>query len=128
MTIDWHIDESRGLVHLQYNGSPEYHVWAETMRSIFAHPSYRVGFGFIADTGHSPPPDTPFVLATIQFVAEHASEFGSARWANVTTDPAHYGMTRLAQARSHELPSHLDVFRTMEEAVAWASPESAGEL
>lgn len=128
MTIDWHIDATRGLVHLQYSGTPQFSAWAETMRSIFAHPSYRVGFGFIADIEQCAPPDTTYVLASIQFVAEHAAEFGSARWANVTTDPAHYGMTRVVQARSHELPSNVDVFRTMDEAIAWARPESASEL
>jgi hypothetical protein len=128
VTIDWHIDPERGVVHLRYGGTPEFSVWSETMRAIFAHPEYRVGFGFVADIGGCEPPDTSYVVQNIQFVAEHAAQIGSARWANVTTDPAHYGMTRIAQARSHDLPSQVDVFRTMEEAIAWASPKSAGEL
>jgi len=128
MLIDWQIDEVRGVVHLRYRGTPEFVFWAATMRSIFAHPSYRTGFGFVADLADSEPPDTSYVLQSIQFVAEHAAEFGAARWANVTVNPAHYGMTRIAQARSHELPSQLEVFRTVDEAVAWASPRSPGQL
>jgi hypothetical protein len=128
MIIEWHIDEARGLVHLRYSGTPEFVVWADTMRDIFAHPAYRTGFGFVADIGDCTPPDTPYILASIKFVAEHVAEFGSARWANVTTDLAHYGMTRIAQARSQELPSNVEVFAAMDEAIAWASPRSAGEL
>ncbi len=128
MTIDWHIDPARGLVHLRYGGTPHFAVWANTMLEVFAHPSYEAGFGFVADIADCAPPDTPYILACINFVAEHAAEFGSARWANVTSDPAHYGMTRVAQGRSQELPSNVEVFATFEEAIAWASPRSAGEL
>lgn len=118
MIISWHIDEQRGLVHLHYSGEPRFKVWANTMLDIFVHPAYRAGFGFVADIGDCTPPDTPYILACIRFVAEHADEFGSARWANVTTDLAHYGMTRIAQARSEELPSNVEVFATMDEAIA----------
>lgn len=128
MTIDWHIDEPRGLVHLRYSGTPEFTYWANTMREVFAHPSYRAGFGFVADIDDCAPPDTAYVVASISFVAEHAAEFGRARWANVTTDPAHYGMTRVAQGRSQELPSEVEVFSSLEEAIAWASPRSPGQL
>lgn len=128
MRIDWHIDAARGLVHLRYGGIPQFTVWASTMLDVFAHPLYEAGFGFIADLSHCAPPDTPYILASIKFVSEHPAEFGSARWANVTTDPAHYGMTRVAQGRSQELPSNVEVFATFEDAIVWASPRSAGEL
>jgi len=128
MTIDGHIDPARQLVHLRYAGTPHFTVWANTMREVFAHPSYAAGFGFVADITDSAPPDTQYILACINFVTEHAAEFASARWANVTTDPAHYGMTRVTQGRSQELPSTVEVFATFEAAIAWASPRSAGEL
>jgi hypothetical protein len=128
MIIDWHIDETRGLVFLRYSGTPRFTVWAGAMRAVFAHPSYRPGLGFVADIDACAPPDTPYILRCIQFVSEHAAQIGDARWANVTTNPAHYGMTRVSQARSADLPSTVEVFRTMDEAIAWASPHLAGEL
>jgi hypothetical protein len=93
VTIDWHIDPERGVVHLRYGGTPQRSVWASAMRAIVVHPAYRVGFA--ADIGDCEPPDTPYFVQSIEFVAEHAAEIGAARWANATTDPAHDGMTRI---------------------------------
>ena len=121
MTIDWHIDTATRVVHLRYAGHLVFSHWADTMRAIFAHPDYVPGMGFVAQIDGSLPPDTAYLLKSIEFVEQHAAQFLDCRWANVTTNPAHYGMTRVAQARSHDVPSTLGIFSTVAEAVAWVS-------
>jgi hypothetical protein len=69
------------------------------MRAIVAHPDYVPGMGFVAQIDGSRPPDTAYLLETIEFVEQHAAHFLDCRWANVSTNLAHYGMTRVAQAR-----------------------------
>jgi hypothetical protein len=125
--IEWRIDPGIGVVHLRYAGQPDFAYWAEVMRTIFAHPAYRPGMGFVAELDGALPPDTAHLMQVLAFVSAHEADFGACRWANVTTNPAHYGMTRVAQARSHHVPSTVGVFSTVAEAVAWARPDAAAE-
>ncbi len=119
MEIDWQIDVEARVVLMRYRGPLDFECWAETVRAIFADPQYRPGMHFVAELDGSPPPDTAYILASIAFVEEHAAQFGACRWANVTKAPAHYGMTRVAQARAHHLPSTVGVFASVSEALEW---------
>ncbi len=125
MKIDWHIDPTSGLVHLKYSGSTEFAYWSATMRAIFAHEHYRPGFGFVAEIDGALVPDAAYLAQALDFVERHAEQFAGSRWANVTVNPAHYGMTRMAQARSHSFTSELAAFPTVAEAVAWVRRSSA---
>ena len=120
MKIDWTIDPSARLVYLKYSGTTEFAYWSATMRSIFAHEHYEPGFGFIAEIDGALVPDGANLTQMLEFVERHAAEFSGSRWANVTVNPAHFGMTRVAQARSHHFTSELAAFTSVAEAERWA--------
>ena len=121
MQIDWQLDSSAGLVTLEYGGAPDAAAWAATMREIFAHPAYRAGFGFVALLDGSDVPDVAHLAEVQRFIEQHAAQMHGARWANVTTDPAHYGMTRIAQVRSEMLTVEIQAFDNVTDAAAWAA-------
>jgi hypothetical protein len=89
------------------------------MEEIFRHPDYRRGFAFIADLSESAIPDPEHLRQVRHFLETHEDAIGGCRWANVTTNPAHYGMTRMAQVFVEGMPTTLGVFSSSEEAEAW---------
>lgn len=120
MPIDWTLDDTRGVVRLVYSGPAVHDEWIAAMRDIFAHPAYRPGFGFVALVDDAHPPDSVYIQRSAAFIREHAATLGDFRWANVTKRPAHYGMTRVAQAHSDDLPGDLAVFDNEATAILWA--------
>ncbi len=121
MTIDWTIDPTSGLVHLIYDGDPDFEIWAAEMLRIFAHTDFQPGFGFVAEIDGGGVPDAEHMNRVLQFVEAHDADFANARWANVTRNLAHYGMTRVAQARSDHLSSEVRAFRDVAAAAEWAA-------
>jgi hypothetical protein len=128
MKITWSIDAKDRLVRLRYSGLPDYEFWEKAMIEIFSHPDYRPGFGFVADLRNSGVPDQAHLRRVAAIFGIHREEVGESRWANVTTDPAHYGMSRMAQVFVEGQPVPLRIFEALEAAERWAGggpdPES----
>lgn len=127
MKIDWHIDPNARVVYLKYSGTTEFAYWSATMHRILADEHYEPGFGFVAEIDGALVPDTAVLTQMLNFVERRGPEFKGSRWANVTVNPAHFGMTRMAQARSQHFTSELAVFTTVAEAEQWAGRASAAD-
>jgi len=121
MPITWTLDDATGVVRLVYAGETKHTEWVEMMQAVFAHPAYRPGMGFVAIVDDSSPPDSAYIQRSAAFIREHAATLGDFRWANVTRRPVHFGMTRVAQAHSDDLPGDLAVFDDEAKALAWAA-------
>jgi hypothetical protein len=59
------------------------------------------------------------VRAAVAFIQAHANAIGRARWGLVVSDPASYGMGRMAEALSEGTSIELRVWRDLAEAEAW---------
>ena len=127
MEIAWSIDPELRLVRLKYRGSADYPAWEKTMLEIFSHPDYRPGFGFIANLADAEVPDQAHLRQVSDFVAAHQEQLAGSRWANVTTQAAHYGMTRMAQVFVEGSVSPLQVFDSEEKAERWATGREEAE-
>jgi len=124
MEITWFVDPGAGLVRLRYRGEPDFNVWAGVMTAIFADPAYRPGFGFVADLTESGVPDTDHLRQVELFVRRHERQMKGSRWANVTHDIVHYGMTGVAEVFVEDLSSTIRAFTSAADAEAWASGHS----
>jgi hypothetical protein len=121
MPISFEVDARRRLVRLGYTGAtPNIQAWEAVMTAILQDPRYQPGFGFLIDRRAVPPPDAPFVRATVLFRENHAAELAGARWAVVVSDPANYGMARMGQALG-DAQTHVQqrAFTDVDEAEAW---------
>lgn len=128
MNISWSIDPARRIVHLVYRGDPDFGVWSAAMEEILDHPDHRPGMGFVVDLTGAGFPDNAHLRRVAGFVRANRERMGGFRWANVTADPVHYGMTRMAQVIVEGLPGELEIFEEVEEAVEWAArgPDPVG--
>ncbi len=124
MEISWFVDPDAHLVRLKYRGEPDFEVWSKVMLAIFADPAYRTGFGFVADLTESGLPDTAHLRQVDAFVRKHEGRLRGCRWANITNDVVHYGMTRVAEAFIDDLSWEIRAFTSAADADSWARGES----
>ena len=79
MEIEWHINKDKGFVRLKYYGDPDFKVWADVMESIFKHPDYKTGFGFLADLTESGAPDPDHLRSDRDFLEDHEAQMAGSK-------------------------------------------------
>jgi hypothetical protein len=107
------------VVYLE-GDDPSFKVWRQTMMDVFADPEFETGFNFLSDRRSAfEPRSAEFIRAAVNFVKAHNKEIGSCKWATVVSTMAAFGMGRMAQILSEDLPTELQLFTDIDKARQW---------
>jgi hypothetical protein len=117
------VDAAAGLVSLRLEGAVTYEEFAAALAAVVADPAYRTGFSFLSDRRGAATPSSDYARRVIELLRRHADEIGACRWATVVGSPAAYGMARMMEAISEELPVKIRAFTEVADAVAWLGVE-----
>ncbi|MCC7134072.1 MAG: hypothetical protein IT352_15550 [Gemmatimonadales bacterium] len=116
--LQYRIDQARRFVEVVGVQTPDPEEFARLFAAILADPDYRPGYGFYRDRRGMVPMKRGTLQANLAVVAALPGLTGS-RWAYVVSDPANYGMARMAAILGDGSALELQIFETPEAALAW---------
>ena len=106
-------------------GVPVFNPWMVTIERLLSHPDFKPEFAVISDwRAAKGGPDQSFVDAFLVFCQSvRRARRLTGRWATVVsgTPDAEFGAGRTAEIQASESGSESRVFRSLDDAVSWAS-------
>ncbi len=122
--LEFSIHPQARLVRITYLADPTFDEFAATVRAIFAHPDFRPGMGVLADrSAILTPPTTEYVHRVVRFMGEFIPRHQVARWAQVASGPAAFGVARMGGALGAEDQVEYRVFTDVARAERWLAGE-----
>lgn len=120
MPVECRIDAEAGIIHTILSGEVGASDIIEAIEALFRHPDYRPGMIGLADLrSYTWRAETSDIKRIAQFMIANGDTIGRSRTAIVVSDDYSYGMSRMYEAFADASPIEVDVFRDMDEAVAW---------
>lgn len=121
-----HVDPSTRRALITWApGVPVFNPWMVTIEALLSHPDYRPDFAVISDWREAKGgPDRAFVDAFLVFCQSvRRARRLTGRWALVIsgTSDGEFTAGRTAEIQASESGSESRVFRSLNDAVAWAS-------
>jgi hypothetical protein len=89
------------------------------MREIFTRRDGRGALRLFVDVRDSAPPDAPFVHTAAAFFRRHVAELEGARIAVIVATDAQFGMARMSEIVTEQLPLRIRAFREAAAAEEW---------
>lgn len=123
--LQYRIDQARRIVEVVGVQTSDPEEFLRLFTAILADPDYRPGFGFYRDRRGMVPIKRGTLQANLAVVAAIPGLTGS-RWAYVVSDPANYGMARMAAILGDGSALELHIFDTPEAALAWLAERPQG--
>ena len=91
------IDVERRRAQVIYEAQPSFEQWQAAVEAILQDARFQSGFGILLDrSGIYSPASSAYMLRLVNFV-DRNSKGNDVRWAIVTSDPASFGMGRMAE-------------------------------
>jgi hypothetical protein len=119
MEFTYRIEKSEKIVYLEGDVS-NFKQWKQTLLTLFADSNYERGFNFLSDRRLiEKPRSTEFIRSQISFLKEYTEQIEGCKWATVVSSTAAFGMGRMAQILSEDIPAEMQVFTDMDEARQW---------
>ena len=108
-------------------GVPVFNPWMATIEALLSHPDFKPDFAVISDWREAKGgPDQSFVDAFLVFCQSvRRARRLTGRWATVISPTTNGEFTagRTAEIQASESGSESRVFRSLDEAVAWAGSQ-----
>jgi len=120
MAVSFDIQSSGNRVVLQGSRNATAADTIQTLSTVFGHSDYQPGMALVwdfRDMGRTWTADE--IRQLIGYLAEHVEDRGAGKEAVIVSREVDFGLARMAQAFSRDLPRPLRVFRDMTEAEAW---------
>jgi hypothetical protein len=89
------------------------------MREIYARADLHRPLRILVDARASAPPDSTFVRTATVFWREHMNDMIGARLAVVVATPAQFGMARMTEIITEDMPFDVTVWRDWDDAEQW---------
>jgi hypothetical protein len=126
--LSYNIDADAGIVTIT-GPQPTAEEQATLVAQLRADPRFRPTFGWLRDRRDQLAPSTDYVSRTVRALCESPS-FPGSRIALLVppSDPAHYGMMRMAQLLSDGRELEVSIFFDVDEARAWLIESRDREL
>jgi hypothetical protein len=122
--LEFSIHPATRLVRITYLGDPTFDEFTATVRAIFAHPDFTPGMSVLADrSAITTPPTTEYVQRVVRFMGEFIPRRQLARWAQVASGPASFGVARMGGALGAEDQVDYRVFSDVARAERWLAGE-----
>jgi len=118
-SISHSIDTARRLLYLRIHREPSIPEAEESLLAAFQDPLYAAGFNCLVDRTCVGPPTTRYVHGLTDIIHRHRDIFTPARVAVVVSNPATYGMFRMLQALTYDVPCESNIFMSEAEAEKW---------
>lgn len=120
MPIRYRVDPGARLVRAWVEGDFTMADVVDCIAGAAADPGFVPGFDILSDHTQIGEPLTPDqAREMVQLIGTMQESFAGARWAVVATQPASYGMARMFSVLAREIPVYVEVFPTLEEALAF---------
>jgi hypothetical protein len=124
MSLSYSIDVERRAVVLTC-GNASFERWRQTMREIFADPTYHAGFPILIDCRSATlTPSAAQVRHVIEFLAAHADALGDSCIAVVVAEQAAFGMARMAAILAETAGLNIAAFKEVDAANQWLAGRS----
>lgn len=123
MSMHIAFDAGGGFMRVTLTGALGFESFVTSFDALVSHPSYRAGANTIWDFREAPLAGVPTetLRRIMRFAAERQELRRGARVAAVVASDTDFGVARIFEAFSAELPIQFHVFRDMAEAETWAS-------
>lgn len=122
MGVRFRVDAESGTVYITTNGSPTIDEQREVWEQIASHPDARVPLRVLDDRRTQERIASTSEVRTATVTAGKMVErLRGARIAAVVPQTAAFGMSRMFQIYTEELPLELRAFYDFDEAVRWLS-------
>jgi hypothetical protein len=126
MAFTYRIEKHEKIVYLE-GGDPSFEEWKQTFLTLFADADYEKGFHFLSDRRLIEiPRSTEFIRSQINFFRKHEEQIKGCKWATVVSSIAAYGVGRMAQMLSDDIPAEMQVFTDMDKARQWLMEDCSG--
>jgi hypothetical protein len=109
-------DIGRRRAQIFYEAQPSFDQWQATIEAILQDARFQSGFGILLDRSRlSSPATSDYMVRLVHFVEQ--TKIDGVRWAIVTSDPASFGMGRMAEQIAPE--GTIRTFKDRREAEIW---------
>jgi hypothetical protein len=117
------------VVCLRTSGEVSPRVAQTTLTALFKNPEFRPGMAIVWDLrrGGLKLFTEESIRATVEFVAQRLATRGHGKGALVVSQQVDYGIGRMFEAYTDQVPAELRVFRDFDEAMGWAGASPAKE-
>lgn len=124
MSLRYHIDSERAMLHVVGQGEITQAERLDTMRSWLSHADFRSGLDTLCDFSNvTSAPNLAELWEIVALIKEQAAAIGNKKLAMVATRPITFGAARQFQALTRSTPLHVNVFEDRETALAWLRGE-----
>jgi hypothetical protein len=123
MTINWSMESRNNVtfVTVVYEScAPSLDKWIYVVEEIIKDDRYRTGMGFVLDRRKvSAVSSADDVKGALRYITSHMQHFKGSRWAVLQSNLASFGMVRMGQILSENLPITVKIFENLDEAKNW---------
>jgi hypothetical protein len=91
----------------------------QTMQAVLDNRRTQAPLRLLVDVRHSQPPETAFVQNAATFWRQHLSQMDGARIAVLVATDAQFGMARMSEIYTEQMPFRLRAFRDLAQAEEW---------
>jgi hypothetical protein len=128
MPIELWVDKDRRRICAVVSGDFTFEEILDTITKAVNDPDLMPGYDILSD--HTQVGEV-LTMGQARKMTAHlkglSDYFAGSRWAVVTTKPASYGMMRMLSVLVEEVPIHLEVFHSFEDAERWLGQPRALE-
>lgn len=126
MPIDAVVDVPARTVRMHYSRTPLFEEWKGALDRVLETPGFDKGFAFLVDRREVAAPSAEFVQKTTFYAQSNIAKLDGSRWALVVTSPASYGMGRMWQTLTNDLPIEIRLFEDIGTAELWLRTGAGG--
>ncbi len=124
--LHYRLDPTRRFVEVLGVQTSDPEELARLFAAIVVDPGFQPGFGFYRDRRGMEPMKRGTLQANLATLAATPGLTGT-RWAYVVSDPANFGMARMAAMLGDGSALELQIFDTPEAAIDWLSERPQGK-
>lgn len=119
MSLDYSIDSEAGVIYVVSRGEVVVEEYRGLLDAIASDADHDSAFAWIYDLSGTRPPDAESLRRVAAIDRRRQELFEHARQVAVAPDELMYGMARMFEILSDELPGSRHVCRSLEEAKEW---------
>ena len=119
MAILYRIDPGQRLVEMHISGEINVAEVEENLGRLIADPAYRPEYNALVDLSESPTLFTSEQIRSLADYVRHRMPMASSRRAVVVKTDVAFGLIRMYEAFTEDLPRSFRVFRSLKDAQEW---------
>ena len=119
MPVQWRETPARHYIVIEFSDPFTTPESERVLREIFARRDNPGALKLFVDVRQGAPPDAPFVHNAASFFRRHAAELEGAKIAVLVATDAQFGMARMSEIVTEQLPLRVRAFREAAAAEEW---------